>query len=236
MLKSNVVKTECKCKIMSNGGGYDKNSRSGFTLVEVIVVLVILAILAAIAIPALTGYIDKANKKAAIAAARINMTAMQTLLSEEYAMGSDWLTRTTNEGSDSRLMHRVYNNANIPFLAVAVGPGSSYRQVGVYDDDPDFMAEWETLTGYIPSSENTAGSVANVNDCAVEALVDPATYQIKGFVMIKYKSGEPEYVVTWNMVESSAAFYGNITAGYITEADDSGYQVFTIAEFMTLIS
>ena len=35
--------------------------RKGFTLVELIVVLVILAILAALLIPALTGYIDKAN-------------------------------------------------------------------------------------------------------------------------------------------------------------------------------
>ena len=35
--------------------------KKGFTLVELIVVLVILAILAALLIPALTGYIDKAN-------------------------------------------------------------------------------------------------------------------------------------------------------------------------------
>ena len=36
--------------------------KKGFTLVELIVVLVILAILAALLIPALTGYIDKANQ------------------------------------------------------------------------------------------------------------------------------------------------------------------------------
>ena len=40
-----------------------KNTKRGFTLVELIVVLVILAILAALLIPALTGYIDKARKK-----------------------------------------------------------------------------------------------------------------------------------------------------------------------------
>ena len=44
--------------------------RKGFTLVELIVVLVILAILAALLIPALTGYIDKANKEKVVAETR----------------------------------------------------------------------------------------------------------------------------------------------------------------------
>lgn len=41
-----------------------ENRRKGFTLVELIVVLVILAILIALLVPALTGYIDKANLRA----------------------------------------------------------------------------------------------------------------------------------------------------------------------------
>lgn len=44
-----------------------KNTKRGFTLVELIVVLVILAILAALLIPALTGYIDKARKSQVVA-------------------------------------------------------------------------------------------------------------------------------------------------------------------------
>ena len=66
-----------------------KHSKKGFTLVEVIVVLVILAILMAIAIPALTGYIDKAKERAAIAEAKTALTALQTISSQVYAFTGD---------------------------------------------------------------------------------------------------------------------------------------------------
>ena len=59
--------------------------KGGFTLVELIVVLVILAILAALLIPALTGYIDRAKEKNAIAECRQVVMAAQTLYDEEYA-------------------------------------------------------------------------------------------------------------------------------------------------------
>jgi prepilin-type N-terminal cleavage/methylation domain-containing protein len=67
--------------------GRNKSTRSGFTLIEVIVVLVILAILAAIAIPALTGYIDKTKNKEMIQETRTAITAMQTIATELYAEG-----------------------------------------------------------------------------------------------------------------------------------------------------
>jgi prepilin-type N-terminal cleavage/methylation domain-containing protein len=65
--------------------GQRARRRAGFTLVEVIVVLVILAILAAIAIPALTGYIDKANNTEMELRLKTAKTAFQTMLAEQYA-------------------------------------------------------------------------------------------------------------------------------------------------------
>ncbi len=59
-------------------------NKKGFTLVELIVVLVILAILAALLVPALTGYIDKANKQKVTAECRMVVMAAQTEASEQY--------------------------------------------------------------------------------------------------------------------------------------------------------
>lgn len=61
--------------------------KKGFTLVELIVVLVILAILAALLVPALTGYIDKANNEKVIATTR-QVVAAQTEASEAYGKNS----------------------------------------------------------------------------------------------------------------------------------------------------
>lgn len=73
-------------------------NKKGFTLVELIVVLVILAILAALLIPALTGYIDKANKEKVVSETRMVAMAVQTECSEAYGQLksgeslSDWST------------------------------------------------------------------------------------------------------------------------------------------------
>jgi prepilin-type N-terminal cleavage/methylation domain-containing protein len=77
-----------------------KNGKKGFTLVEVLVVLVIIAILAAIAIPALTGYIAKAEQRSSVTQAAVVRTSLQSIASDSYttanASGTDPITGITD--------------------------------------------------------------------------------------------------------------------------------------------
>ena len=88
-------------RVMGTKKNADRKKFKGFTLVEIIVVLVILAILAAAMIPALTGYIDKANEKTAISEARNVVTAAQTIVSEKYALGLVYTSKAGDEEDKS---------------------------------------------------------------------------------------------------------------------------------------
>ena len=70
---------------------FKKNNKKGFTLVELIVVIAILAILALILVPAITKYVDGANKSKDQANARaIYSEAMLMIANDEVeATGDD---------------------------------------------------------------------------------------------------------------------------------------------------
>ncbi|MDR0875210.1 MAG: prepilin-type N-terminal cleavage/methylation domain-containing protein [Clostridiales Family XIII bacterium] len=207
------------------------NNKKGFTLVEVIVVIVILAILAAIAIPALTGYIDKANEKKYISVVRTNMTAMQTLLSEEYGGHGSYDGWGTFGESPSGKIHNGFVtglNSDGTLTVQLRDTDSGYTQA----QEDALGDEWESLTGTNPFEPWASGG----SHVSFQAVIDPTTYQIKGFGMVILKGGTPEYFVTWNLKETRATIFhnGNLGEFFCTEADESGYQVFTVDEIMSL--
>ena len=103
-------------------------NQKGFTLVELIVVLVILAILAAMLVPALTGYIDKANNQKVVATTRQVVMAAQTVVSEAYGKGA--LKDTTVTIKDTKVKEDPSNDKNITGEAIV-----KLAEVGEYKSD-----------------------------------------------------------------------------------------------------
>lgn len=100
--------------------------KDGFTLVELIVVLVILGILIALLVPSLTGYIDKARKKAKLAECRQVVVAAQTQLSEIYGAA---------EGADVTTMGTMINKENVidAILKLSEAPGKISGNILIND-------------------------------------------------------------------------------------------------------
>lgn len=156
----------------TTGGKQDvqKTERQkGFTLVELIVVLVILAILAALLIPALTGYIDKANKEKVVSETRMVAMAVQTELSEAYGQagaGKD-LTGVKWENADTKGKEHIDSIKNLAevvdlttttFKATASKDGAlktvSYND-GVYTCVYDASKKTYTTTKSADKLDNT---------------------------------------------------------------------------------
>lgn len=68
---------------------YGKSTKRGFTLVELIVVLVILAVLAAMLVPALTGYIKRAQQEKDYQMAATVLTAAQAAATYQQTLPED---------------------------------------------------------------------------------------------------------------------------------------------------
>lgn len=149
-------------------------NKKGFTLVELIVVLVILAILAALLIPALTGYIDKANKEKVTAECRMVVMAAQTEASEQYGA----LDSTVAEAQKAQKIADAMKVADIKKLsetngsfAIKVDGAGKVRSVEYYNNgfkctytsdassyvvDPGTATEnfKDTVAGYTSNNSN----------------------------------------------------------------------------------
>jgi prepilin-type N-terminal cleavage/methylation domain-containing protein len=106
--------------------------RAGFTLVELIVVIVILGILAAIAIPALTGYISKAEDKEWEMKARDINIAMHAVIDEAWSH-DEFGSKAVNSAYATNGFENGNNYVNIRFFQLAnlassaYGSGSSFE-------------------------------------------------------------------------------------------------------------
>ena len=94
-------------------------NKKGFTLVELIVVLVILAILVALLIPALTGYIDKANEEKVVSECRMVVMAAQTTISEKYGQGTDKVTFSDDNTASTPEISAIANLAEVSAASIS---------------------------------------------------------------------------------------------------------------------
>ena len=156
-----------------------KNKKKGFTLVELIVVLAILAILAAMLVPALTGYIDKANEKKIVATARQYYIAAQATVSDAYAANTQFSKiEILNDGStkvtyklDKGTASTAEKNSNtdkdpwaVSFKDLAEIKVKDTAKFDLTDANPTEILSGEvTSNGYKATLENGSWTVAKTN-------------------------------------------------------------------------
>ena len=144
-------------------------NQKGFTLVELIVVLVILAILAALLIPALTGYIDKANEEKATAECRMVVMAAQTVGTTYYAE-HDSLSEANKPTTDTIDTYSELPKANYAVTYDASGKVTKViYTTGVYTCTYTAATDSAAAAYKVVKNDSTAVSTKTVTAPAVSA-------------------------------------------------------------------
>lgn len=156
-----------------------KNTKKGFTLVELIVVLAILAVLAGLLVPSLTGYIDKAKKAKNLSNARGFLNAAQTVCSELYALDRQALCNGGDAHDSCKVIIPLKN------YGVDEPPGPEF--------DSDFAKFKRYRETYNLYSEYLQRNSTNTQFEVIAAVTDGKVQ------CIRYKEKDSNYILEWTL-------------------------------------